>query len=298
MEITNTLKKLLSQDRNSLHREGALLAMEMLCTIVGKLFEPYVVQLLPDLLSTFGDKNEGVRRAADDTARAVMKALSAHGVKLEQCPTVPKQLRRACPAILPKLCDYSVDTHSKVQKAGEKALKQIAQVIQNPEIMSISLILDQPIKPSLLLKSSSIPDSSIIRLTFTCPDDAHHSQSLRIGTLRRENGHTNIANIYSLADPKDMEPYLRELVPGLKKTITDPAPGISTNSCIKSFGSIIRYSSSSTSETLQSDIMPWLKESCLKDQHGDRSGAAQCFLKSLELWRRLSGRICLCYQDH
>lgn len=72
-----------------------------------------------------------------------------------------------------------------------------------------------------------------------------------------------------------MEPYLPELIPGLKMAMVDPSPEVRSVAS-KALGSIIRYSSALTSEKLQATIMPWLKENLIsKASIADRSGAAQ-----------------------
>jgi len=49
---------------------------------LGRLFEPYVVQILPQLLTAFGDTAPEVREAVQDTSKVIMSKLRygvAHG---------------------------------------------------------------------------------------------------------------------------------------------------------------------------------------------------------------------------
>lgn len=298
-----TLQDAIKNKKNYRYREGALFAFQSLCNMLGRLFEPYVVHLLPDLLVCFGDGNQYVREATDQTARTIMAHLSSHGVKLilpslltaleedswrtkagsaellgSMAFCAPKQLSSCLPSIVPRLMDILADSHSKVQAAGSQALKQIGSVIKNPEIQELVPVLlealsDPSNKPQtclqVLLETEFVhvidpPSLALIMPTLKRTLEVRSTDTKKMAAQI-------IGNMYSLTDKKDLAPYLPEVLPGLKKSLVDPVPEVRT-ACAKALGAIARGMGD---EGLK-ELLPWLTATLQSETTSvDRSGAAQ-----------------------
>lgn len=304
MGIMDALKVAIEDKKNPASREGAVMAFELFCTRLGRLFEPYIVNVLPMLLVCFGDVTAPVREATQEAARAIMANLSAQGVKLvlpallcgvdddkwrtkqgsvqllgamSNCG--PKQLGACLPQIVPRLSSALIDTHPKVVEAAQQALKAVGDVIRNPEIIALSGYLLGAISDPATRTKACL--DVLLETTFVNVVDAP-SLALIVPVLIRglrepkadmKKKAAKIAGNMSalVADPKDMAPYIPMLVPELKKALVDPIPEVrgvaaqALSGLMKGLG-----------EEYFEDLLPWMMRTMQSDGPSvERSGAAQ-----------------------
>ena len=304
--IMDAVKAAVEDKKNPDAREGALMAFELLNLRLGRLFEPYVIHVLPMLLVCFGDQSEHVREATISAARAVMGQLSAQGVKLvlpalmkglednawrtkqgsvqlmgAMAACAPKQLGACLPQIVPRLSETLIDTHPKVVEAAQHALKAIGDVIKNPEIEALSeYLLGAIAKPAELTQPCL---DVLLEMTFVNVVDAPSlalivpvlSRGLRDRRADLKKKAAKIAgNMCALvADPKDMSPYVPLLLPDIRKSLIDPIPEVRATAA-SALASLIRGMGGVDEHF--ADLIPWLTQTLQSDgPMTERSGAAQ-----------------------
>ncbi|KAL2145629.1 hypothetical protein VTI28DRAFT_6687 [Corynascus sepedonium] len=306
--IMITLNSALENKKEIRQRESAMLAYELLSTILGRLFEPYVIQIVPQLLAGFGDGNADVRDAALAAAKACFASLSSYGVKqilptlldgLEEdqwrskkgaCDTLgamayldPQQLAQSLPEIIPPLTAVLNDSHKEVRSAANKSLKRFGEVITNPEIKGLVDILLKALSDPTKYTDEAL--DALIKVQFVhyldSPSLALVTRILQRGLADRSNTKRKasqvIGSLAHLTERKDLVAHLPVLVAGLKIAVVDPVPTTRATAS-RALGSLVEK----LGEDALPDLIPGLMHT-LKSETGagDRLGSAQALSEVL-----------------
>ncbi|KAI1336535.1 armadillo-type protein [Xylariaceae sp. FL0016] len=306
--ILNSLKSATENRKESQQREGAFLAFELLATILGRLFEPYVVQIVPQLLTGFGDSNADVRDSCLAASKACFAKLSSYGVK-QILPTLlngldddqwrskrgacdllgamayldPQQLAQSLPDIIPPLTGVLNDSHKEVRAAANKSLKRFGEVIENPEVKGLVDILLKALSDPTKYTDDAL--DSLIKVQFVhyldAPSLALVTRILQRGLGDRSNTKRKasqvIGSLAHLTERKDLVAHLPVLVNGLKMAAVDPVPTTRATAS-RALGSLVEK----LGEDALPDLIPGLMQTLKSDTGaGDRLGSAQALSEVL-----------------
>lgn len=306
--IMSDLRGALENKKDSHQREAALLAFELLSSILGRLFEPYVIQIVPLLLSGFGDANADVRDACLAAAKACFGKLSSYGVK-KIMPTLleglddqqwrskrgacdllgamayldPNQLATSLPDIIPPLTSVLNDSHKEVRAAANRSLKRFGDVINNPEVKSLVDVILKALSDPTKYTDEAL--ESLIKVQFVhyldAPSLALITRILQRGLGDRSNTKRKAAQVIGslahLTEKKDIIMHLPVLVSGLKIAAVDPVPTTRATAS-RALGSLVEKLGEDTLPNLIPELMQTLKSDT---GAGDRLGSAQALSEVL-----------------
>ncbi|KAI5477515.1 translational activator [Pseudohyphozyma bogoriensis] len=293
--------------KNMQARQGAVFGYEILSTVLGRLFEPYVSETLPLLLASFGDSSTDVREATQDAAKAIMSKLSGHAVKLI-LPTLlsglddkqwrakkgaielmgamaflaPRQLSASLPTILPRLTEVLTDTHKQVRESANTSLKRFGEVVTNPEIQAMTpVLLEALVDPSrktpkaldalLATAFAHFIDASSLALVVPILDRGLRERSADV----KRKASAIVGNMATLTEAQDLIPYLSQLIPLLQSVLIDPVPE-ARSTAAKSLGGLVERLGEQHFPDLIDTLMQVLKSpSSGVDQQGAAQGVSE-----------------------
>ncbi|KAF1816139.1 ARM repeat-containing protein [Eremomyces bilateralis CBS 781.70] len=306
--IMSTFQAASENKKDAGQRQGPFLAYELFSLILGRVFEPYVLHIVPQLLAGFGDANADVREACLDASKTCFSTLSPYGVKkilpelldgLDEsqwrskkgaCELLgamayldPNQLAMSLPEIIPPLTNVLNDSHKEVRAGAKQALQRFGEVINNPEIRGVVDILLKALSDPT--KHTETALDSLLKISFVHYLDApslalvvrilERGLADRSGTKRKAA--QIIATLAHLTERKDLITHLPVLVAGLRVAAVDPVPTTRATAS-KALGSLVEK----LGEDALPDLIPSLMATLRSDTGaGDRLGSAQALSEVL-----------------
>ncbi|KNE67902.1 hypothetical protein AMAG_12619 [Allomyces macrogynus ATCC 38327] len=300
-ELVRTIKDRLQQ-KDLASRQGALLLLETCTLLLGRMFEPWLIQCMPALLALFSDTNAAVRQATGDTARVMMQNISSHAVKLLM-PTMmeglksdqwrtkkasiellssmaycaPAHLSSALPILIPALLESLADSHLQVSKASREALNTFGSVIHNPEIqVMVPLLMEALVNEAKVVPALHTLAATTFEHYLDPPSLAliapivNQGLSARLAESKCAAAQI-LGNLTSLAPAKELLHYVRNLTPPLLRVLADAVPK-TRSMAARTLGVLVRSLGQTTFPTLVGDLFRVLETST---SAVDKSGAAQ-----------------------
>jgi HEAT repeat protein len=296
-EVANRL-----QQKDVSSRQGALLLLETCTILIGRMFEPWLIQNTPSILALFSDTNAEIRQTALEASKVMMKTISTHAIKLllpslmdgfrsdawrtkkasiellaaiAYCP--PAQLSNSLPTVIPALLSALADSHHQVCNAAKDALNTFGEVVTTPEIQVLVPILLE----ALVAESKSLPalkalgattfehylDPISIALTFPI---VHTGLKGRIAEQKCSAAQI-LGNLVSLAPAKEQLHYIHDLLPSLLQVLSDAVPK-TRSMAARTLGIFVRTLGDVNFPSLVTELFHVLNTST---STVDKSGAAQ-----------------------
>ena len=294
---------------NPIGRASVAYCIMTFSSVLGKLFEPYVIELLPYLLKNLGDQDIDVRKQYILAADTIMKHTTSYGLH-KMIPVAignlneyswrikkgsvellgsmaylnPVQLSSSLSTIVPEIVGVLGDSHKEVRKSGDEALEKFGEVIRNPEVQNIVPVLLQAIGEPTKYTESAL--DALIKTQFVHYIDGP-SLALIIHIIHRgmreRSANTKrlackiVGNMAILVDSRDLVPYLSTLIEEVEIAMVDPVPNTRATAA-RALGALV--------ERLGEEQFPGLIDKLLstlsdKEKVGDRLGSAQALAEIL-----------------
>ena len=253
-------KKQLGNKKDALARERACDAVKAIAahSTVSPGVEPYLVAILPNILSAVADKMVPVKNAAQAATEAIIRGLNAHAVKAviphiinslrttQKWPekmtdlnaiellaeSSPAQMAFRVPDLLPVVSEAMWDTKPEIKKAAYGTMEKICALISNKDIEKF---IPELIK--CIAKPENVPETVHLLGATTFVTDVHEPTLaimvplLERGLVERETAIKRksaviVDNMCKLVeDPQIVAAFLPRLMPALQKnyeTLADP----------------------------------------------------------------------------
>ncbi|CCE64240.1 hypothetical protein TPHA_0H00300 [Tetrapisispora phaffii CBS 4417] len=302
-DIIRYLIEAAENKKDPIKRESTAYSFEYLSKILGKFFEPYVIEVLPIILKNLGDSVPEVRDATADATRAIMANTTGFGVK-KLIPVAvsnledmawrtkrgsvellgnmayldPAQLSSSLSIIVPEIVAVLNDSHKEVRKSADESLKRFGEVIRNPEIQKLVPTLLKAIGDPTKYTDEAL--DALIQTQFVHYIDGpslaliihiiHRGMHERSANTKRKACKI-VGNMSILVDTKDLIPYLQQLINEVEIAMVDPVPNTRATAA-RALGALVERLGEEQFPGLIPRLLGTLSDEA---KSGDRLGSAQ-----------------------